>query len=225
MDTKEYSKFKFLKENRTINPTTVKKIEQSLKDWGVIPGRPILVDNFFNIIDGQHRFHALKNLELPISYEIITGDVIAKTMALNSSQSQWKLIDYIKSYADQNIDCYRRLLKFEEKYKFGVSASVKIFAEVDLKGTKIKKGGEFEVNPRADEIAEYILTLNQLSFYSTRDFIVGVLSLHKKASAKQLEIIRDNILKTPRCGSVADYITAFENILNYKKRGRNVIKL
>ena len=225
METKEYSKFKFLKENRAIKPSTVKKLEQSFRDFGVIPGRPILVDTFFNIIDGQHRFVALKNLELPITYEVITGNVIAKTMTLNSSQSQWKLIDYIKSYADQNVDCYRRLLKFEEKYKFGVSASIKIFCSNELKPYKIRKGGEFEVNEYAEQIAEYILKLDKVPFYRTKDFILAIVSLHKKASAKQLETIHESILTIPRCAKSTDYMTAFENLLNYKKRGANIIKL
>jgi len=225
METKEYNKFKFLKENRVITPATVKKIEASIKEWGVIPGRPILIDNFFNIIDGQHRFTALRNLDLPISYEVITGDVIAKTMALNSSQSQWKVIDYIKSYSDQNIDCYRRLLKFEEKYQFGTSASIAIFTGTALKSSALRSGKVFEPYAHAEEIAEYILSLNQISFYKTKDFISAVISLHKKASAKQLEVIQQNILRLPRCAKTTDYLTAFENILNYKKRGNNIIKL
>jgi hypothetical protein len=58
METRDYSKFKFLKTNR-INNGTVVKITKSIKEWGVIPGRPVLVDGMYNI-DGQHRFNALK---------------------------------------------------------------------------------------------------------------------------------------------------------------------
>jgi hypothetical protein len=32
---------------------------------------------------------------------VINGDVIAKTMALNANQSQWRLIDYMRSYSEQ----------------------------------------------------------------------------------------------------------------------------
>jgi hypothetical protein len=34
---------------------------------------------------------------------VINGDVIAKTMALNANQSQWRLIDYMRSYSEQGL--------------------------------------------------------------------------------------------------------------------------
>lgn len=225
METKDYQKFKFLKENRGIKIATVKKIEQSIKDFGIIPGRPVLVDESFNIVDGQHRFEAMKNLGIPVNYEVIKGDVISKTMALNSSQSQWLLIDYIKSYAAQNVDCYRKFLKFEEKYKFGVTASMYIFFSKETKTHTIRKGVVLDINPEADLVAEYILSLNEVSFFKTKDFIRAVVSLHRKASINQLLVIQSNILRVPRCATITEYVTAFENILNYRKRGNNIIKL
>jgi hypothetical protein len=215
MESRDYHKFNFLKENRDIKTSVVKRIEESIKEFGVIPGNPIVVDKDFNIIDGQHRFTAFKNLGLPVSYVIIEGDVIAKAMALNANQSQWQLIDYIRSYAEQNVDCYRKLLKFEEKYKFGMTASINV----------IRKGLDFKINPNAEAIAEFVLNLEQVPFHRTKDFISAISYLYRKTDAKQRKVIQGNILKTPRCANITDYITAFENILNYRKRGSNLIKL
>jgi len=225
METKDYSKFKLLSSNREVKDSVVKKIIASIKEWGVIPGRPVLVDKDFNVVDGQHRLEALKVLNLPVQYEVIEGDIIAKTMALNSSQAQWQLIDYIKSFADQGVDCYRKLLKFEEKYKFGITSTINLTIQGKIKSSDIRKGKIFDVQNDSDLIAEYILSLEKLPFYKTKDFIRAIIILYKKANPAQLNIIRNNILKVPRFANSSDYITAFENIINYKKRGSNIIKL
>jgi len=82
METRDYSKFKFLPENREIKRANVEKIKTSVKEWGIIPGRPILIDGSGNIIDGQHRFLAYKELGHPIPHEIINGSLFTVTMPL-----------------------------------------------------------------------------------------------------------------------------------------------
>jgi hypothetical protein len=126
METQEYSKFKFLKTNREINPHNVERIKASIEEWGIIPGRPILVDKDYNIIDGQHRFVAIKELELPVQYEYVDGDVIGKTMALNSNQQHWLAIDYVRSFAASGNLEYQKVLEFHEKYNFGFTSSLYI---------------------------------------------------------------------------------------------------
>lgn len=224
METKDYSKFAFLRANRKINKNNVEKIKASYREWGVIPGRPILIDNDFNIIDGQHRFLALKDLGFPVPYEVIGGDVIGKTMALNSNQEHWQLIDFAKSYAEQGMDSYRKLLKFEEKNKFGFTNSLHLCFGFKAKSYDIKKGRNFEFQEIAHEIADYIHNLDDVTFKTTKAFVYAVYVLFNKADLEQRTIIRNNILKVPKGTHANDYRTAFENILNHKKKN-NFIKL
>ncbi len=225
METRDYSKFKFLKTNREIKESTVKKIIDSIRTFGIIPGRPVLVDGDYNIIDGQHRFMAIKSLGHPIPYEVISGDVIAKTMALNSNQAQWRLIDYIKSYSEQGIDCYRRFLKFEEKYNFGVSASIDICFGFSPKSADFKKGKELKFLEESEEIAVYLKSFQNVSYKSTKTFIRAIIILFCKSNKEQRELVKANILKIPKFSNVSDYTNAFENIVNYRKRGDNKITL
>jgi hypothetical protein len=218
METKDYLKFKFLKTNRIISETNVRKIKDSIREFGIIPGRPILVDENHNIIDGQHRFIAIKELGLTVTYEIIEGDTIAKTMALNSNQSQWQLIDFVRSYAEQGNDNYRKLLKFEEKYKIGFVPSLYLFFGVKYKGSEIKKGKHFEIQENAEEIAEYLKSLDSIPFRYQKSFVIAVINLFKKTKESHREIIRLNILKIPHFFNTRDYTSAFENILNQKKK-------
>ena len=225
MESKDYSKFKIIKENRGIKKATVNKIVISINQFGFIPGRPVLVDKDFNIVDGQHRFFALKQLNMPIQYEIIDGDIIAKTMMLNSSQSQWLLKDYIESYASQGMFCYIRLIRFEEKYKLGNSNNITINIENRLKPKDLRIGREFVINENADDIANFLYDCNAVSFWKNAEFVKAITGLFRKANEEQLNIIKKNILKVPRCSNITEYYTVFENILNYKKRSANLIYL
>jgi ParB-like chromosome segregation protein Spo0J len=67
--TKEYNKFKILKGNRTIPRNRVEKIKQSIEEVGCIIN-PIIVNENYEIIDGQGRFTALQESDKDIYYII-----------------------------------------------------------------------------------------------------------------------------------------------------------
>lgn len=225
METRDYSKFKFLNTNRTIKPKNVEKIKSSVKEWGIIPGRPILIDGDGNIIDGQHRFLAYKELGHPIPYEVINGDVISKTMALNSNQEQWQLIDFARSYSERNVDCYRKLIKYHEKHNFSFTASISICFGFSAKPNDIKKGTEFDFNEDAENFAEYINSMENVPYKNQKTFVHAIFIFYNKSTKNQREKIKANILKVPRFLNHSDYMISFENIINYRKRGENRINL
>jgi hypothetical protein len=66
--TKDYSKFNLLKWNRPIDQKNVKKLIDENKKQFNFDSFPILVDENFSIIDGQHRFMACKQLGCDIYY-------------------------------------------------------------------------------------------------------------------------------------------------------------
>lgn len=225
METRDYSKFKFLSTNREIKRANVEKIKSSVKEWGIIPGRPVLIDGMGNIIDGQHRFVAYKELGMSIPYEVINGNVIEKTMALNANQKQWALADYIHSYAEQGNDSYRRLIKFEEKYKFGISASMFICFGFKCNGTGIRQGKDYKFLEEAESIALFIDSIKGVPYNRTKKFVYAMIVLYSKTTFKQRELVKSNIMSVPQFATIGDYLNAFENIINYKKRGENRIKL
>ena len=225
MQTSNYSTFKLLSTNRSINENNVLKIMDSIKQWGVIPGRPVLVDEMYFIVDGQHRFEAMKRLGLPIAYEIIKGDIIAKTMALNSNQSPWKIIDYIKSYAEQGVDCYRLFLKFNEKYNIPLETTLSIYIKRSLKGTDIRKGKIFDIPQDAETIAEFITSLDNKTLVNSKNFAMAVIKANKLLTKQQMDLIRLNSMKIPKFSNANDFLVSFENIVNHRKRGENIVKL
>ena len=114
-ETKDYSLFNRLNGNRDIR--SVKKIVDSIKTVGYIPN-PIMVNEKMEIIDGQNRFEALKELNLPIQYYTVKGIGISEARALNLGRTNWGTLDYIKSYAEDGNVSYQYTLKFIEDYPF-----------------------------------------------------------------------------------------------------------
>jgi hypothetical protein len=219
MKTKNYSKFVFSKQNREIRPKTVLAIKESMQKFGFIPGRPVLITKEWLIIDGQHRFLAAKDLGIEVEFEILEGNHVEKMIQLNSTQSNWTLEDYVTSYANQNIDCYRKLLKFQEKYDLNLSSAITIFFGAGIKSADIKKGGVLKIRENAEQIAEFILNCNTVSYNKDNKFVRAIVSVHDKLTKSQLNKLKSRLLIVPKLSNSQDFIIAFENIINKGKRG------
>jgi len=219
MKTKNYSKFVFSKENREIKTKTVLAIKDSMTKFGFIPGRPVLITKDWLIVDGQHRFLAAKDLGIEVEFEVLDGDHIDKMIHLNSTQSNWTLEDYVNSYAYQNIDCYRKLLRFKEKYELNLSSSITILFGAGIKSAHIKKGDVLKMNPNAERIAEYILNCNTISYNKDNKFVRAIVSVYNKLTKSQLLKLKSRLIIVPKLSNSTDFITAFENIINKGKRG------
>ena len=95
-ETKNYAKFKIIEGNRPIDHA--KKIIESISEIGML-WQPILVNEKFEIIDGQGRFLAMKTLGIPVIYIIQNGLNTKHVRYLNKNATNWKINDYIHSYA------------------------------------------------------------------------------------------------------------------------------
>jgi hypothetical protein len=225
MVTKDYSKFTFSENNREIKQSSVEKLKASMKEHGFIAGRPVLITKDGVIVDGQHRFIAAKELGIEIHYEIIDGDYMKKMIELNSTQTNWTLTDYIKSYASLHVDCYRKLLKFQEKYNLGMSTTIALCIDNKIKTSDIRLGKLFVMNPYAEDIAEYVLNCTSIPYNKDYKFIQAVNNVYKKLNRSELAKLKTNLISVPQLSKSADYVIAFENILNKGKHGQNRVKL
>ena len=71
--TKDYDKFKITKGNRTMDIAHKDKLKESMKIDDILSLRPILIRENGEVIDGQHRLTAAKELGLEIHYMIADG--------------------------------------------------------------------------------------------------------------------------------------------------------
>ena len=225
MKTTNYSKFLFSKENREIKTKTVVAIKESMKKFGFIPGRPVLITKEWIIIDGQHRFLAARDLNIAVEFEVLEGDHIDKMIHLNSTQSNWTLEDYVNSYAQQNVDCYRKLLKFKEKYDLNLSSAITMFFSAGVRSHNIKNGEILSINPNAEKVAEFISNCDTIAYNKDNKFVRAIVAVYDRLTKCQLNRLKSRLIVIPKLSNSSDFVTAFENIINKGKRGDYKVKL
>lgn len=137
--TNKYSLFKRLEGNRKIPKSRINKIIASIQKVGYVQS-PVVVNEKMEVVDGQGRIEALKELGLPVDYIIVKGIGIEECRAMNINQENWKLIDHIHSYAETGNESYIYLENLIKAYgRLGITAinnAVTGLASTD--GQKIK---------------------------------------------------------------------------------------
>lgn len=116
--TTDYSIFKRLLGNRDIPESRISKIVESIQTIGWVRN-PIIVNEKMEVIDGQGRLTALQRLKMPVEYIVAEGAGNKECIYMNMNMVNWKLPDFIKSYAEQGNENYKRLLGLMEKYGNG----------------------------------------------------------------------------------------------------------
>jgi len=111
----DHGMFKRLDGNRPVSELRVKKIIGSIKKVGYVTS-PIVVNEQYQVIDGQGRLEALKRLNMPVHYIIVPNVGIDECIAMNMNQSNWTLMDYIGSHAETGNISYMYLLNLIKAY-------------------------------------------------------------------------------------------------------------
>ena len=114
--THDYEMFKFLDTNREPNSRIIAKLEKSIQEHGV--QIPIIVNKEKEIVDGQHRFWALRKLGYKIPYIVShTWKDDYHTIEINNTGSRWNAMDFANYAAESgNLDV-DEALKIAKKWE------------------------------------------------------------------------------------------------------------
>lgn len=219
MVTKDYLKFHFFEWNRPIERNKVVNFILIFDENRFLAEDcVILVDKEFGILDGQHRFLALKESGFPIRYRFspLTKDEV---IAMNSTGSRWKFSDYAFSYSIDKPD-YQIYRSFRQKYGFDSrSSQVMLGGTGDLKGDLFKKG-VFKVKyySEAVEIAEKITKIGEFfKDYKSKEFVGALLKLFKQKDFDFnhfLKNVSKNSSALKRQSGQKNYLEMIEGIYN-----------
>ena len=113
--TKDYSMFKTQTGNRSKNNRHIAELIKSIKLENLLHAQPICVNEQFEIIDGQHRFQAAKEVGSHIYYYQVNGLGIKQTQRLNSNLKNWNADNFMHSFADNGIEAYIAYRLFYEQ--------------------------------------------------------------------------------------------------------------
>lgn len=124
-ETDNYSKFKRLVGNRTDDEIRGRNLLQSIKTFGQL--EPITCNEKFEVIDGQARLYACKELNIPVKYRVETGYGLAHCREENVKANNWLIKDYIHSYAEKGNTSYKYLVALKmqsDKRPFTLIANI-----------------------------------------------------------------------------------------------------
>lgn len=146
--TNIYGLFKLMKGNRTIDYNHVKRLKREIEaNPRLLPNNPILVNENYYIVDGQHRHHAAQELGVPVYYIMSQGASIQDTRHLNSTQKGWQLLDFAQSYADSGREDYKTFIEINAKYPNIAPGIIRHYLGNGYKNESIEdfRRGEFRV--------------------------------------------------------------------------------
>lgn len=141
-NTNDYSLFKSILANREIDEKHVTKLAKSITRKNLLYIRPLIVNEKMQVIDGQHRLAAAKQIKATVYYIKVEGLTKADISVINTAQKNWTRSDFINFYAmDGNVH-YKQLAAFIDKYYWlAVSTVVGIAAKEDSRLATLKEGG------------------------------------------------------------------------------------
>lgn len=141
--TMDYDLFKKLQGNRAVEPKRIVKITHSLELIGWMPS-VVIVNEKFEVIDGQGRLESLKALKLPVEFVVCKDATIKECTTMNINSTNWNLTDYVYRYAEDetsvNNASYKKLRQLIESYpRFPVGVFGSALRGVPLDARTIKE--------------------------------------------------------------------------------------
>jgi len=236
--TSDYTEFKVLSGNRPLKPAHVKRLKESISEHGNL-GAPIIVNEKYEMIDGQHRKIALEELGLPVEYIMKQGFGLKEIHVSNTNRKNWTLTEFMNCYADLKMKHYARFKEFNEKYGFPITTSLILVLGYSLGGEKgpsrtggsqdsFRRGEFIFKNPEeAEDRAERILMLKDIYWgYKSKYFVLAMLKMFRLKEYNHSEFMSklrqnmDKLIVTP--GTINGFLRIFEDIYNYRRQGKKI---
>lgn len=234
--TMNYDKFRFIDGNRDVE--YLANLRKSIKTHGWYR-QPILVNERFEIIEGQHRFTVCKELGLPIEYIIQPGLVAEDCAPLNTGRTNWRTKNYAHLHAVKSVD----FMYFEELLnQFHFSPRVTLVAiGSSLTGggvSKVVKDGtltcgseEYDKGSRTLRwLSQFNDDVKQSGVRGSKDNLYMALIFARNSKSVSIDNLTYRVHRNfSRFGkAIADMTDAVEKvnaIYNYKVKTENIVDL
>lgn len=228
--TSDYSKFKFLQGNRDITRDRIEQLKDSIIKIGYIESSLILCNEKFEIIDGQARFMALKELKMEIRYYIKEGIGIEECRTMNIHQKNWTISDFVDSYCNLDTDPKNSdYIRYRQLYNILEIHEITLLAIDGFQKTDDLKNGTLELDIdkycKAKLILEFVRSAMPYFIHIECDskYIMGAIIETLKYSlldTKKLEAsIQTKANVKVSAYSLRDGIKCIENLYNRKYTG------
>jgi len=224
-ETKDYKIFKTLDGNRPLNLMHVKRLKQSIAEKPI--DIPIIVNEKMQVIDGQHRLQALKELNKPVRYLKNYGLGLQDVQKLNTTSQKWNMDAYLSSYILLGYPEYIKYKKFYDEYGFNHNETLMLLSgyngQVGGNYTQNFKEGKFKVYDWDESCKKATKIQMCKSFYpeyKRRSFVLAMIHCMKHSDFNVSEFIakmRYQQGKLKIHGTWQECVAMIEDIYNYKR--------
>jgi hypothetical protein len=225
--TKDYSLFRTLNGNRDVNQLHLTRLKESIKKNHLTT--IIMVNDKFEIIDGQHRYLISQELNLPINYIISKNYGLNEVQILNANMKNWQTMDYVNGYCDLGYKDYIIYRDFVEEYSLNNQVAILILSGEQFGGNDVSitskfKEGLFKVNNINNSI-KIVEKLQMIKPYydgcMRRSFVIAMLGMFKNQNFEFTEFIaklKQQPTTLQDCTNTTQYRSLIEEIYNYRRR-------
>ena len=236
----DYLKFQKIDGNRKLSDSHVKSLVESIKSKNLLHLRPIIIDENFYVLDGQHRLEAAKLCEVPIYYITCNSEKFKEITKLNQNQKNWKLTDFLNFYAiNFKNPCYIDILNLMKDRNLVLEA-IFIYMDYNIKKKELREqfcNGEFIIERPIEETIEKICdwetffnfmqekNSDYLDFFKSLHFRKALLEIleSKRISRQQFwDRIKMNVASVYRCRNKDETLDMLLKI--YNKQSPYVVK-
>lgn len=230
--THDYNKFKVLQGNRDLNLAHINRLSASFKDQQLMI--PIIVNENYEVIDGQHRLFVSKELGLPVYYIKCSGYGLKEVQKANTNTSVWTKKNYLESYCRMG---YQPYLQFRNFMKQFPDFQISVAGQLLMNSHNINKTsdrGRFMIKDfeegklvikdidKAMRNARRLLDFKPYySGFNRKAFVAAMITVFKNKNydhdtmIKKLKSQPRKLVDMPKASF---YIDLIEEIYNYKNR-------
>lgn len=221
-ETNDLSMFKILKNNRDVKEIRKQALIESIDKNGYITN-PIIVNEKYEVIDGQGRLEACKELGSPIDYVIVPNIGIDECRVLNMNTTNWRIVDFIKSYAEEGMEDYKRIYELS-KMGFGIRTymfTIGLYGGSGVAERVLREGRAIcseETFWNAKEALEYLKTV--------KPFIEQIDGRKSDFESAVVFAYKDENCDNKRLSeSLAKYYSTISNVINIKSATDEISKV
>lgn len=230
--SRDYGKFKLIEANRAESTNHIKNLIASISGNPELSrSRPILINGRFEIIDGQHRFQAWQMLGLPVYYSIEKTADIGTARSLNSTQRNWRIIDYLRSYVSEGNEIYSKINEIWEEYPIPLTQLLWFLSgRPGHSNIPLFKGGEFKLMKDKKTMYYRLDSLRELAgiipWWSSNRFIPAYWTcLHNKDFDPNKFLSKVKIAEMKGQPTSQDYLREMERVYNFHEPSDKFIRL
>lgn len=220
--TENHEVFKDITSNREVDVRHVNSLKKAISENNLLHLNPIIVNSEMQIIDGQHRLEAARELGIPVYY--VVDDKITKSdiAGLNSNQKNWTILDYVNYYAVEKVPEFLVLADFINRYSFApVSTILQLMSITGKRAPAEFKAGIIDIRNKevADRVLSHIQEIRNMGIELAfdRNFILAIKDAMKNEEYDPehlLKKVSDNRMELIKCAKKQQYLQLIEQIYN-----------